>query len=58
MGSSNLANYKSTVVKPDDFQEFWNQTLRETELVELNPRLSLDPMRSNDDVEVFYSALC
>ncbi|GIT20208.1 MAG: hypothetical protein CM1200mP39_30140 [Dehalococcoidia bacterium] len=25
----------------------------ETELVELNPRLSLDPMRSNDDVEVF-----
>ena len=53
MGSSNLAKYKSTVVKPDDFQEFWNQTLRETELVELNPRLSLDPMRSNDDVEVF-----
>ena len=53
MVSSKLSKYKSTAVKPEGFQEFWNQTLHETELVELNPRLSLDPMRSNDDVEVF-----
>ena len=53
MVSSNSADYQSSVVKPEDFQEFWRQTLRETELVELNPRLSLDPVRSNDDIEVF-----
>ena len=53
MNKSNLSNYRSSVVKPHDFQEFWRQTLEATERVDLNPRLTLDPMRSNYHVEVF-----
>ena len=51
--SSNMAEYKSSVVKPEDFEQFWRETLEETERVALNPRIVLDPMRSNDDIEVF-----
>ncbi len=53
MISSNMAEYKSSVVKPEDFEQFWRETLEETERVSLNPRIVLDPMRSNDDIEVF-----
>ena len=53
MISSNMAEYKSSVVKPEDFEQFWRETLEETERVPLHPRIVLDPMRSNDDIEVF-----
>jgi len=53
LNKSNLSNYKSSVVKPRDFQEFWEQTLDATERIDLNPKLTLDHMRSNDHVEVF-----
>ena len=48
-----MSEFKSSVVKPADFDSFWADTLQATENVPLNPTLDLDELRSNDDIEVF-----
>ncbi len=47
------SNFVSSVRRPDDFDEYWRQTEAATMEVPLNPRLEPDPLRSNDEVEVF-----
>jgi cephalosporin-C deacetylase len=46
-------SFVSSVVKPDDFDAFWDETMAATESVPLEPRLEPVEMRSTDDVEVF-----
>ena len=47
------SEFVSSVRRPGDFGEYWRQTEAATMDVPLNPRLVPDPMRSNDEVEVF-----
>ena len=46
-------SFVSSVVRPDDFDAFWEETLAATEAVPLQPRLEPVEMRSTEDVEVF-----
>jgi cephalosporin-C deacetylase len=55
-----IADYRSTVRKPDDFDAFWEGVLRQAASVPLDPELTPDPLRTSGDVEVFqvaYSSL-
>ena len=45
--------HKSSVVKPVDFDVFWDETFAEMEKVNMEPRLEPVPMRSTPKVEVF-----
>jgi cephalosporin-C deacetylase len=45
--------FESTVVKPPDFDQFWQDTLDELARVPLDPTIEPAPMRSTDQVEVF-----
>lgn len=51
--SADPKTFKSTVVKPADFDSFWAETLEASEAVPLNSHLEPDAMRSTPDVEVF-----
>jgi cephalosporin-C deacetylase len=53
---ANPKTFKTSVVKPDGFDIFWQETLTVTENVPLNPRLEPDDMRSTPDVEVFEAS--
>ena len=48
--------FQSSAVKPDDFDQFWEETWLKTKQVPLNPRLEPVPMRSTDEIEVFDAA--
>ena len=48
---ANLHN--SSVIKPTDFDEFWEETVSSTEQIPLNPSLTYLPIRSSPEVEVF-----
>jgi cephalosporin-C deacetylase len=39
--------------KPDDFEAFWDDVLRQAAAIPLNAELVADPLRTSDDVEVF-----
>lgn len=45
--------YMVEVERPDDFDDFWATTLLMTDTVPLNPALELDPLRSDDEVDVY-----
>lgn len=45
--------YEVTVERPDDFDAFWADIHERLGRIPLNPRMSPDPMRSTDEVEVF-----
>lgn len=47
------SKFESSVRRPNDFDEYWQQTEAETLAVPLNPRLEPVPMRSTPEVEVF-----
>ena len=47
------ADYQSKVRKPDDFDAFWDDVLRQASAVPLDPEFVPDPLRTSDDVEVF-----
>ena len=60
MPNAVLADYRSKVRKPDDFDAFWEGVLQQAAAVPLAPEMVLDPLRTSDDVEVFqvfYSSL-
>jgi cephalosporin-C deacetylase len=60
MPNANLADYRSTVRKPDDFDAFWEGVLQQAAAIPLAPEMVLDPLRTSEDVEVFqvfYSSL-
>ena len=48
------ASYQPKVEKPDDFDAFWNNVLREASAVPLEPELVPDPLRTSEDIEVFH----
>ena len=50
-----LKNFSTQVTCPDDFDEFWTNTLKELAEISLNPEAVPDPLRSNDDVKVFQA---
>ena len=55
-----LADYRSKVRKPDDFDAFWEGVMQQAAAIPLAPEMVLDPLRTSDDVEVFqvfYSSL-
>jgi cephalosporin-C deacetylase len=53
MPPRNPAEYGTSVVKPADFDEFWNGVLAQAARIPLNPSLTPVPMRSTPEVEVF-----
>ena len=60
MPNAVLADYRSKVRKPDDFDAFWEDVLQQAAAVPLAPEMVPDPLRTSDDVEVFqvfYSSL-
>ena len=53
-------NYRCSVTKPDDFDEFWNGVMEDVNSIDLDPCMEIDPLRSNDEVDVyqvFYNSL-
>ena len=55
-----IADYKCSVQKPDDFDEFWGAVLDEAAQIPLNAETVPLPMRSSDELEtfeVFYDSL-
>ena len=50
-------DYPTKVRKPDDFDEFWSGVLDDAAKIPLNPETVPDPLRSSQDIEVFYDSL-
>ena len=48
-------NYQSKARKPDDFDAFWDDVKAQVARVDLNPEVAPEPLRSDDEVEVFQS---
>ena len=46
-------NYRSKARKPDDFDAFWGDVKAQVARVDLNPEVVAEPLRSDDEVEVF-----
>ena len=60
MPKAALADYRSALRKPEDFDAFWAGVLEQAAAVPLAPELVPDPLRSTDDVEafqVYYTSL-
>ena len=47
------AEYQSKARKPEDFDAFWAEVLKEAAGVPLAPEIVPDPLRTSDEVEVF-----
>ena len=50
-----LEAFVTSVTSPDDFDEFWSETLTALTREPLNPMVTPDPLRSNDDVNVYWA---
>jgi cephalosporin-C deacetylase len=46
-------DYQSKVQKPDDFDAFWNDVLRQVVDIPLEAEVVPDPLRTSEDIEVF-----
>ena len=46
-------DFRSKVRKPDDFDAFWGDVLRQLSTIPLEPEVLADPLRTSEDVEVF-----
>ena len=55
MPNAAAAEYRTKVTKPDDFDAFWDDVLRDASAVPLEAELIPDPLRTSDDVEVFQA---
>jgi cephalosporin-C deacetylase len=53
MPKTGPADYLSRVLKPHDFDAFWDDVLRQAAAVPLDAEVVPDPLRTSDDVEVF-----
>jgi len=47
------AAYRSKLHKPDDFDAFWGDVLRQASAISLDAEVVPDPLRTSEDVEVF-----
>ena len=52
MPKPNLSAHPTEVVKPDDFDQFWQEMMAEVDSIPLNAAIELDPLRSSVKVEV------
>ena len=50
-----LEAFSTSVTCPEDFDQFWNQTLTTLAELPLEPTVTPDPLRSNDDVRVYQA---
>ena len=53
-------NYRCSVTKPDDFDDFWDGVMDDVNSIDLDPSMEIDPLRANDEVDVyqvFYNSL-
>ena len=50
-----LETFSTSVTCPEDFDEFWSQTLEDLAEIPLEPNVTLDQLRSNDDVNVYHA---
>ena len=50
-----LESFVTQVTCPEDFDEFWDGVLGELAGMDLNPVITADPLRSNDDVNVYQA---
>ncbi|MYE54763.1 MAG: acetylxylan esterase, partial [Chloroflexi bacterium] len=50
---SMIENYKCSVRKPDDFDEFWGNVLDEAAQIPLNAETIPLPLRSSEELETF-----
>jgi cephalosporin-C deacetylase len=60
MPNTSLAEFRTSVPKPSDFDAFWAAVLEQAAAVPLSPEIVADPLRTSEDVEVFqvfYSSL-
>ena len=53
MPKPNLSAHGTQVVKPDDFDQFWQEIMKEVDSIPLNASIELDSLRSSEEVEVF-----
>jgi cephalosporin-C deacetylase len=47
-----LQKFVTQVTRPDDFRGFWDGVMAEVASIPLEPQISPEPMRSNEDVQV------
>jgi cephalosporin-C deacetylase len=60
MSRARAEEYRSTVRKPDDFDAFWDDVLRQAAAIPLDVEVVPDPLRTSDEVEtfqIFYTSL-
>ena len=50
------AEYRSKVHKPDDFDAFWDDVLRQASAIPLDAEVVPDSLRTSEDVEVRASS--
>ena len=50
-----LEAFSTSVTCPEDFDEFWSRTLISLGELPLEPTVTLDPLRSNDEVKVYQA---
>jgi cephalosporin-C deacetylase len=55
MPKAAAADHRTRVEKPDDFDAFWDDVLRQASAIPLEAELISDPLRTSDDVEVFQA---
>ena len=55
MAKATAAEYRTRVTKPEDFDAFWDDVLRQASDIPLEAELIPDPLRTSNDVEVFQA---
>ena len=53
MNRPDPSDFRTQVTKPEDFDSFWDSILKNSDSIPLNVTMTLDPMRSSEDVEVY-----
>ena len=52
---ADLESFATLVTCPDDFDQFWNQTLTQLSEIPLDPTATPDPLRSNPEADVYQA---
>lgn len=53
---ANLKSFTTSVTCPDDFDQFWRQTLTQLSEIPLNPAITPDPLRTTPEAAVYQAA--
>src|SRR5262245_56941092 len=55
MPRADASGYRTKVIKPSDFDAFWDDVLQQASAIPLDAQMIPDPLRTSDDVEVFQA---